>query len=116
MVDIQSERRQESLIIALAGSLDALTAGQVQDSIKTQFEGGQQQLVLDLSQVDFMSSSGVRLLLELLKTSRTMGGDLRLAAAQPGIERTLDVSGLLRVLKAYPSVEEAVNSFSSEEP
>jgi anti-anti-sigma factor len=114
-VDIQSERRQQTLVISLAGSLDALTAEQVQSFIETQFEGGQQQLILDLNEVDFMSSSGVRLLLDVLRTSRAMGGDLRLAAAQPGVERTLGVSGLLRVLKAYPSVEEAVNSLSLEE-
>lgn len=108
-MDIQTEQRQQTLVISLSGSLDALTAGKVQDFVETQFKGGQQQLVLDFSQVDFMSSSGVRLLLDLLKASRAMGGDLRLAAAQPDVERTLEVTGLLRVIKTYPSVEEGLS-------
>lgn len=113
-VDIQSERRYQTLVIYLTGSFDALTADEAQNYIATQFDGGQQQVVLDLSQVDFMSSAGVRVLLEMLKTGRGIGGDLRVAAAQPGVERTLELSGLVRVLKVYPSLEEAVLSFESQ--
>ena len=112
-MDIRSEPHKHSLVIRLAGSLDALTADQTQSYIATQFDGGQRQVLLDLSQVDFMSSSGVRVLLEMLKKGRRMGGGLRVAAAQAGVEHTLELSGMLRVLKAYPSVEEGVRSFES---
>jgi anti-sigma B factor antagonist len=115
-MEIQSERHQQTLVISLAGSLDALTAIQAQDAIGTQLNGGEQQVVLDLGRVDFMSSSGIRILLELLKRSRGTGGDLRLAATQPGVQRTLEISGLARLLKMYPSVEEAVRSFEPQEP
>jgi anti-anti-sigma factor len=113
---IQSEQHQQTLVISLAGSLDALTAGQAQATIGTQLNGGRQQVVLDLSRVDFMSSSGIRMLLEMLKRSRGVGGDLCLAAAQPGVQRTLEISGLARVLKIYPSVDEAVRSSGPQEP
>ena len=115
-MEIQSEQYQQTLVISLAGSLDALTANQAQDTIGTEFNGAEQQVVLDLSRVDFMSSSGIRILLEMLKRSRGVGGDLRLAAAQPGVQRTLEISGLLRLLKIYPSVDEAVRSFGPQEP
>jgi anti-anti-sigma factor len=114
-VEIQSERRKQTIIISLTGSFDALTADQVRSTLGRQFDEGQRQVVLDLSQVHFMSSSGVRVLLEMLKTIREMGGDLRLAAAQPGVQRTLEISGLVRVLKAYASLEEAVGSFGPPE-
>ncbi len=113
-VEIQSERRQQTLIISLVGSLDALTADQARRTIGTQFDEGQQQVVLDLGGVDFMSSAGVRVLLEVLKQGRGLGGDLRLAAAQPGVQRTLEIAGLVRVLQVYPSVEEAVRSFGPQ--
>jgi anti-anti-sigma factor len=113
-VEIQSERRQQTIVISLAGSFDALTAGQVQSTIARQFDEVQQ-VVLDLSQVGFMSSSGVRVLLEMLKRGRETGGDLRLAGAQPGVQRTLEISGMARILKAYVSLEEAVGSFGHPE-
>jgi anti-anti-sigma factor len=115
-VEIQSERRQQTLVISLVGSLDALTADQAHGYIGAQFDAGQQQVVLDLCRVDFMSSSGVRVLLKMLKRSRGVGGGLRLAAAQPGVQRTLEISGLVRVLEVYGSVEEAVHSFGAPEP
>jgi anti-anti-sigma factor len=113
-VEIQSEFYGETLIISLAGSFDALTAGDAQSYIGAQLDAGQARVVLDLCRVDFMSSSGVRVLLEALRRSRSLGGDLRLAAAQPGVERTLEISGLVRVLGVHPSVEEAVRSFRPE--
>lgn len=114
-MDIQSEQRQETLIISLVGSLDALTADQAHSFIGAQLDGGQQQVVVDLGQVDFMSSAGIRVLLDMLKRSRGMGGDLRLAATQPGVQRTLELSGMVRVLKVYPSVEEGVRSYGPQE-
>jgi anti-anti-sigma factor len=110
-VEIQSERHQQTLVVSLAGSFDALTADQVQRTIAMQFDGGQQQIVLDLSQLDFMSSSGVRVLVDTVKRSRGLDGGLRLAAPQPGVRRTLEIAGLVRILQVYPSVEEAVRSF-----
>jgi stage II sporulation protein AA (anti-sigma F factor antagonist) len=115
-VEIQSEQHHQTLVISLAGSFDALTADQVRSAIGRQFDEGQHQLVIDMSRVDFMSSVGVRVLLEMLKRCRGMGGDLRLAAAQPGIQRTLEMSGLTRVLKAYASLEEAMGNLGRLEP
>ena len=113
-MEIESERHQQTLVISLAGSLDALSADRTQQEIVARLGGEQQQVVLDLRQVDFLSSSGIRVLVEVLKQSRGMGGDTRLAAAQPGIQRTLEISGLARLVKIYPSVEEAVRSFASQ--
>ena len=96
-MDIQSEQRGGTLVISLAGSLDTLTAGRAQSTIGAQFDGGQHQIVLDLGQVDFMSSSGLRLLLDMLKRSRAVGGAFCLAAVQPGVQRTLEI--LLCALK-----------------
>lgn len=115
-MEIQSEQHQQTLVISLAGSLDALTADQAGRYIAAQLDGGQQQVILDLHQVDFMSSSGVRMLLQMLKQSRAMGGDLRLAVPQPGVQRTLEISGLVPVLRVYPSVEGALDSYGPPEP
>ena len=112
-MEIQSEQIQHTLTISLTGSFDALTADQVEKYVGARLDGGQQQVILDLSQVDFMSSAGIRVLLDMTKKGRGMGGDLRLAAAQPGVQRTLDLSGLVRVIKVYASLEEAVDSYRS---
>lgn len=113
-MQIHSERQQQVLVISLAGSLDALSADEAQGTIAAQLNGEPQRVVLDLGCVDFMSSSGIRMLVETLKQSRGNGGDACLAAAHPGIQRTLEIAGLARLVKTYPSVEEAVRSFGSQ--
>lgn len=115
-MEIRSEQRGQTTVISLDGSLDALTAGEARSAIEEQLGRGQLQLVLDLGQLDFMSSSGLRVLLEMLKEVRGMGGDLRLAAAQPGVHRSLEIAGLVRVLQIYPTLEEAMRSFDVPEP
>lgn len=110
-MEFLSEQRQETLILSFVGDLVALSAEQAHGFIDGQLDEGHQQIVVDLSQVEFMSSAGIRVLLDILRRSRGKGGDLRLASAQPGVERTLELSGMVRVLKLFPTVDEAVLSY-----
>jgi stage II sporulation protein AA (anti-sigma F factor antagonist) len=99
-------------VVSIIGSIDALTSMDFSSFMSRQIEQGRNQLVVDLSQVDYMSSAGLRAVLSVLKETRQLGGDLRLAAAQPGVEKILKLSGFMSILKFYPRVEEALTSFS----
>jgi anti-sigma B factor antagonist len=113
-VDIRKKEQGSALVISLAGSLDTLTAGSAQNYIGAQFDRGQHQIVLDLDGVSFMSSSGLRLLVNTLKRSKVVGGSFRLASVPPNVRRTLEISGLERILDIYRSVEEAVSGFDAQ--
>lgn len=112
-MDIQVKQIDQTAVVSIAGSIDSLTAGEVTSFLSEQIGAGYRQLVADLSQVDFMSSAGLRAILTILKQSRQEGGDLRLAGAQAGVEKTLKISGFTSILKTYPTVDEAVASFGS---
>jgi len=93
------------------GSMDALTSQEVQGVFEGYLAKGETRLVADLSQVDFMSSAGLRALLTIVTQARQQGGDLYLAAARPFIEKTLKISGFTSLLKTFPTVELASASF-----
>lgn len=112
-MDINAKQVDQTTVVSVIGSVDALTAGAVNSFLSAQIGGGHTHIVADLSQVDYMSSAGLRAILATLKVSRQQGGDLRLAAAQPGVDRILNMSGFTSILKAYPTVDEAVASFSA---
>lgn len=99
-------------VVAIAGSLDALSAEEVTKFLSAQVSGGITRLVTDFALVDYVSSAGLRTLLATLKEARQLGGDLRLAAIQPSVRKVLDLSGFTSILKVYPSVEAAVASFT----
>ncbi len=112
-MEITAKQIDQTTVVSVAGSVDALTAGEVADFLSAEIGSGHTQIVGDLSRVEFMSSAGLRAILAALKDSRQQGGDLRLAAAQPGVEKVLKMSGFTSILKAYSSVDEAVASFGS---
>jgi anti-sigma B factor antagonist len=110
-MNINASHLDPITVIAIAGSVDALTASDVSRFLGDQVGSGHRQLVVDLSQVDFMSSSGLRAILATLKETRQQNGDLRLAGAQTGVEKILKMSGFVNILKTFPTVDEAVASF-----
>jgi anti-sigma B factor antagonist len=110
-MEITATRLDRTVVVSIVGSIDALTAGDVDHYLSAQVDSGQKQIVADLSQVDFMASAGLRAILHALKESRQRGGDLRLAAARPGIDHTLKISGFATVLQYFPTVDQAVASF-----
>jgi anti-sigma B factor antagonist len=111
-MEITQKKVNEITVLSIAGSVDALTAPEVTKTLSREISSGNHHLVLDLGQVEFMSSAGLRAILGALKESRQEGGDLRLAAAQPGVEKILKMSGFTNILKTYPTVDEATASFS----
>jgi anti-anti-sigma factor len=110
-VELDSKHFDQMTVISIAGSIDALTAAAVTKYFKQELEGGHPRIVVDLSGVDFMSSAGLRALLAALKQSRQMSGDLCLAAAKPGVERVLKMSGFTSILRTYTTVDEAMAHF-----
>lgn len=112
-MDISARQVNEATVVTITGSVDALTAGEVTDFLGQQLAADRNKLVADLSQVDFMSSAGLRAILTTLKESRRQGGDLHLAAAQPGVEKILKMSGFTNIIKSFATVDEAVAGFGA---
>ena len=71
-------------VIALTGSIDALTAPAIAESINGIISRGEINLVADFQGIDYTSSAGLRVLLGAVKETRSRGGDLRLAGALHG--------------------------------
>lgn len=78
-------------------------------------EKEQTNVVVDLSKVKFMNSSGLGMLIGGLTTMRKAGGDLRIANATDKIESLLVITKLITVFKHFQSLEEAIESYSDAE-
>ncbi len=100
-------------IVAVSGSVDALTAPDLARAIVDEIAEGHVYLVIDLTGVEFMSSAGLRTLLGAVKESRSQGGDLRIASTNPGIDKVLKMSGFHNIAKVFTSNADAVASFGS---
>ncbi|MCI0404917.1 MAG: STAS domain-containing protein [candidate division Zixibacteria bacterium] len=80
----------------------------VRENVKAQ----KHQMVVDLSGVEWMNSRGLGFLIAALSTATSAGGHLRLAQISPKVRQLLGIVGLVASFEMYPTVEEAVGSFS----
>ena len=100
-------------IVSVCGSIDALTAEEVTDCMTESINKGAKNIMLDLTEVDFMSSAGLRSILGALKNTRKVGGDLCVAGSQPRVAKVLQLSGFLNLLRDFASVEDAMERFTA---
>jgi anti-sigma B factor antagonist len=101
-------------IIELEGSvLGGPDATALNDTLHKLVEKGKKNVLLDLSGVQTMNSSGLGMLLNALTTVRNAGGDLKLAAASKKIESLLVITKLSTVFELHPTVKKAITSFEA---
>ena len=104
--------RYNAVVVTLKGNVMGGPDGsKLHETLHELREQGKKNVVVDLSKVKFMNSSGLGMLISGLTTMRNSGGDLRLANVADRIQSLLVVTRLITVFKNYDSVDEAVESF-----
>jgi anti-sigma B factor antagonist len=104
--------RYNCILIEFNGDLmGGPDASKFNEDLHDLIEKDQKEVVADLSNVKFMNSSGLGILIGGLTTMRNAGGDLRIAGADKRIESLLMVTKLLTVFNSYRTVDEAVQSY-----
>lgn len=98
-------------IVSPEGQLDALTGPKLLEHFSEQLSSNKN-LVADLSGLEFVSSAGLRVFLATVKDARRLGGDLRLSGVSANINKVFTVSGFDRILKIFPELADAINSYS----
>jgi anti-anti-sigma factor len=98
-------RQNGSVVVRLAGELDLYNAERIRTALTQAAEGAPDRVVVDLSQVEFIDSTALGVLIE---ARARLGSGLLLAAPQLETRRALQVSGLDRHLPVRDSVEDAL--------
>lgn len=106
----------EVQVFELAGRLDAVNTQQAIGQVNAALEAGARHILLDLSAVTFMSSSGLRALLLVRKELLNHGGQLRLAGLQPHVQEVFTLTGFTQVFAIHHTREEALRAFGQSAP
>ncbi len=101
------EERGAAVVVRVGGELDLYNAPAIRERLLEVGRAQPERIVLDFSEVEFMDSTVLGVLLE---ARSSLGGGSRVLVASPGIEtrRALQVSGLSRHLPVYDSVDAAL--------
>jgi anti-anti-sigma factor len=92
--------------------MDALTAPTLSDYVSQHIAAGEVNLVVDMTELEYTSSAGLRALLSGVKEARQHAGDLRLAGLRPNVRKVLEMSGFTSIMKVFPDVDSAVKSYA----
>ncbi|UCE24919.1 MAG: STAS domain-containing protein [Candidatus Zixiibacteriota bacterium] len=108
-----SDREQDGIIVLepkgkIMGGPDASL---LHDKLYEFIEQDKKKVVIDLSQVDWMNSTGLGILISGYTTLRNTNGELKLASVTDKIQSLLTITKLVTVFEAYDTVDEAVESF-----
>ena len=101
-------RQGRTILIVGEERLDASNSGELREIMLNLLEAGGQQLVIDLSQVNFIDSSGLGALLSGFKSANLRSGSLVLAGLQSRVQSMFELTRLQRVFEIFSSVEDAL--------
>lgn len=109
---IKTTEHYGAVAIELKGNvMGGPEAAELNDLLHKFLEEGKKNVVIDLSDVKFMNSSGLGMLISGFTTMKNGGGNLKLAGATDKIQSLLVITKLITIFENYDSVEEAVKSF-----
>ncbi len=98
-------------LIVVEGRVDSNNARELGEVLTAQLDKGRNKLVVDLEQVDYISSAGLRELVGALKRAKQDAGDLRLSAPSERVREVLEMAGLTSIFEVYDTQVAAVGSF-----
>jgi len=98
-------------VISIGGRLDAYAANDLERKFDSLITAGHVRLVVDLSRLEYISSSGLRALLTAIKRVKKEQGDVRLACLQASVKEVFDMAGFTQLFRLFDKEEEAVGSF-----
>ena len=109
-MEIAVQEYKRVAVVELAGRIDSATSAELEASLQSMIDKGKRNLVLDMAKVEFLSSSGLRVIVNAYKACKDVG---QLCVAQPS-ERaasSLSIAGLDSLFTIYPTRETAIASF-----
>lgn len=106
-IDLRTEDGGETTIFKLRGSLDLATAPSVRAALSEATEQGGNHLIVDLTQLEFLDSTGLGVLIGAHRRTAERGGTFRLIVHDGPISRLLNITGLVTVFAVYHSLEDA---------
>jgi anti-sigma B factor antagonist len=109
VIDLDTDVDTDAAVIRLRGRLTMVNAAALRSTVTDALEAGRTRIVLDLSDCEFIDSSGLGAVIGGLKTARQAGGDLRIAALTAQVSTVLQLTNLDRVLRPYDSVAGALH-------
>lgn len=110
-MEIQVSRAHGAYILSLAGRWDTFSSAAFERTCATLIGEGMRRVVVDVAEVDYVSSFGLRSLLNTGKLLEPLRGRIHLSSLQPQVRKVFVGSGFSSLFPEYPDLETALRAF-----
>lgn len=111
-LDISTSSVADHTVVHVGGEIDVYTAPALRERLDEEIQHGHYALVVDLSDVTFMDSTGLGVLVGRLKQIRLHDGTMLLVCAHDRVLKVFAITGLDKVFEIFPSIDEALAAAS----
>jgi len=111
-MEIVRDRADEIEIVAVEGRVDSTNANEVEETLVPLLDAGGGTVLVDLENLAYISSAGLRTLLVAAKKSKASGTRLALSGLQPGVKEVFEISGFSKLFDIYDGRPAALASLS----
>ncbi|MEA5079087.1 MAG: STAS domain-containing protein [Anaerolineaceae bacterium] len=111
-MEITTSQFKHCDLVKVSGRIDSSTAPKFAEELAKVTTGGRFKIVIDMSDVQFLSSAGLRVLISTLKNCKRYNrGDVVLASVPANILSVFDLAGFTSIFKIFEDVTAAVGEF-----
>ena len=107
-LSVATEQHDKGVILCPSGRVDGTNAGALENAIREQLEAGQSILVFDFTDLNYISSAGLRVLLVAARDTQSRGGKSVFCGLSKQIAEVFSVSGFDKILAVHANRDEAV--------
>ncbi len=98
--------------VVLQGQLDTSVPRSFETELLGFIENGERQLVFDFAQVEYLTSSGIRILLHVFKTMTAVNGRVVFHSLNPRVKHVFEIAGLTQIFRIYDTPCEALQGLA----
>ena len=110
-MEIKEQKVGQGILISIAGRLDTTNYAVLEKKLTDLIENRNDKILVECSQMDYISSSGLRILLIALKKITLAKGKFALCSLQENIHEIFEISGFTSIFNIYSSREDALKEF-----
>jgi anti-anti-sigma factor len=108
--NVEEHQQGAATVLAASGELDLRTSPELEDRLGRAFDAGAELVILDLRQIEFMDSTGLRVLLAAHQRAQEMGRRFALVRGADQIERVLTLTGVRDLLTVVDAPEDLLTA------
>ncbi|MEI6748948.1 MAG: STAS domain-containing protein [Bacteroidales bacterium] len=106
-MNVTVKNLNEFTVVSIEGRIDTTNANEFEKMVMEVIDGGCSKIILNCAGLNYISSSGLRIFLIVLKKMTALKGQFRLSNIQPGIREIFDISGFSSIFSIFPDIEDA---------